>query len=340
MGGDKKKQEAQAVSQQQQDRFNQQQGPLVNAMAYNYGRGSEADYGNYTDMMNMYRNIASGSGMPSGDGSGGGGGGGGGGSTYTPFTLTNNDPYKSYEGYTDFSKTGGYSPTDMANLRARGVSPIRAAYANAEREVGRQRSLQGGYSPNAFAVQAKMAREMGQANADAVQNVEAGIIDKRNTGRISGLEGMRTIESDRYNKDLDIQKYNAAAQERAQSASNASADAASANAANAAAASRADQFRALDAMRGLYGTTPGMTNMFGNQVGNAVQMGANFGSNVMQNGIQQAAIPTKSTQDNINSWIGTGQNVAGAVGTGWNAYNANRPKKTSAIGPTYQPGEI
>jgi len=276
--------------------------------------------------MNMYRNIASGAGTPGGEG-GGGGGGGGGGSTYTPFMLTNNDPYKSYAGYEDFSKTGGYSAQDINNMRARGVSPIRAAYANAEREVGRQRSLQGGYSPNAFAVQAKMAREMGQANADAVQNVEAGLATARNTGRLAGLSGMSGIEADRYNKDIDIQKYNAAAQERAQSASNASADAASANAANAAAASRADQLNALSGMRSLYGTTPGMASTFGNQALTAVQLGGNFGQNVMTNGIQQAAIPTKSTQDNINSWINTGQNIAGAAGTVSNAVNANRQKK-------------
>src|SRR5262245_55671532 len=36
--------------------------------------------------------------------------------------------------YDNFSKTGGYSPEDIANFRARATSPIRAAYANAMRE--------------------------------------------------------------------------------------------------------------------------------------------------------------------------------------------------------------
>ena len=44
----------------QQQRYESQQGPLAAATGYNYGRGSEADYGNYTDIMNMYRGIASG----------------------------------------------------------------------------------------------------------------------------------------------------------------------------------------------------------------------------------------------------------------------------------------
>src|SRR5262245_38955208 len=171
----------------QQQRYENQQGPLANAMAYNYGRGSEANYGDYSDIMNRYRQIAGGGGAE-----GGGGGGGGGG--FGPSLIGYKDPFNSYSGFTEFSQTGGYSPQDIANMRARGVSPIRAAYANAEREVARQRSLQGGYSPNAVATLAKMAREQGQSAADATQNVEAGLAEARNKGRLSGLAGMSDIE--------------------------------------------------------------------------------------------------------------------------------------------------
>ena len=57
---------------------------------------------------------------------------------YTPFLAGYKDPFNSYGGFTEFSQTGGYSPNDIANMRARGISPIRAAYANAERELGRE----------------------------------------------------------------------------------------------------------------------------------------------------------------------------------------------------------
>src|SRR5437773_5397071 len=67
--------------------------------------------------------------------SGGGGGGGGGG--FNPQAAA---------GFSEFSKTGGFSPEDLANIRARALSPVRAVYSNAQREVNRQRSLQGGYS--------------------------------------------------------------------------------------------------------------------------------------------------------------------------------------------------
>lgn len=266
----------------QQTRYNDQQGPMVNAFAYNYGRGSEANYGDYTDIMNQYRNIATGAG-----GSSGGGGGGGGASAFLvhPGRASYNDPFKSYAGYTEFSKTGGYSADDIANMRARGISPIRSAYANAERNLQQNRSLQGGYSPNMAAAQVQMAREQGQSAADATQNVEATLAQARNQGRLSGLGGMSNIEGQRLGADVDLskfntqldfqgQQYNAAAQQRAQ-AQNAAAGAASR------AASNNDRFRALSGMTNLYGTTPGMSNMFGNQLLQGVGQGGTFGLNMM-----------------------------------------------------------
>jgi hypothetical protein len=280
--------------QYQQQRYENQQGPMADAFAYNYGRGSEANYGDYTDIMNRYRGLAGGSG---GSGGGGGGGGGGGYSAFTvnPGRASYRDPFKSYGGYEEFSKTGGYSAADIANMRARGVGPIRSAYANAEREMQRGRSLQGGYSPNMAAAQVKMAREQGQSSADAVQNVEAGIAQARNQGRLAGLGGMSNIEGQRLGADVDLSKfntqldfqgqtYNADAQSRAQSANNASRAA-------AASQSTADQFRALQGMTSLYGTTPGMSNMFGTQLMGGVGQGGTFGLNMMGRDIESQGLP-------------------------------------------------
>lgn len=279
--------------QYQQQRYENQQGPMVNAFAHNYGRGSESNYGDYTDIMNRYRNIA-------GGGAEGGGGGGGGGGGYSAFTVNPgragySDPFKSYAGFEEFSKTGGYSRDDIANMRARGVSPVRASYANAEREVGRQRALQGGYSPNATAALTRMARERSQAGADAMQNVEAGLAEARNKGRLAGLSGMSGIETSRLGADVDISKfntgldfqgqtYNADAQSRAQAANNAAGAA-------SAAASRADQFRALQGMTSLYGTNPGMSETFGNQLLQGVGQGGNFGLGMMGRNIEGAQLP-------------------------------------------------
>jgi hypothetical protein len=330
-------------------------------MAYNYGRGTEADYGNYTDLMNNYRSIYSGGGNTAGGGGGDGGGGGGGG--YNAYTVNpervsaqqasveraaaarklgplervqQSNPFQSYAGYQNFSQTGGYSPQDIANMRARGMSPIRTAYGNAERNIAQQRSLQGGYSPNAIAAQVKMAREQGQGMADAAQNVEAGIAQNRATNRLAGLGGMSNIEQAQlnaqmqgdifnagqanqgqqfditnemntnqfnagqgnqvgmynagqgnqvgmFNADLNFkgQQYNADAQARAEAANNAAAQQAAASRAAAAAQSTNDRLRALQGASQLYGTTPGMSNMFGTQVSNIVGQGGNFGQNMV-----------------------------------------------------------
>jgi hypothetical protein len=98
-------------------------------------------------------------------------------------------------GYREFAKTGGFSPMDLANIRARAVSPVRAVYANAMQNVNRQRALQGGYSPGFGTLQARMAREQGQSTADAATNVEAGISEQVQRGRLAGLAGMQSPSS-------------------------------------------------------------------------------------------------------------------------------------------------
>lgn len=100
-------------------------------------------------------------------------------------------PYEQVlSGYSKFAETGGFSPEDLSNIRARSISPIRANYANAERDVNRQRALQGGYSPGFGVLKARMAREQGQAGAEATTNAEAGIAEMVQKGKLAGLEGL------------------------------------------------------------------------------------------------------------------------------------------------------
>src|SRR5262245_30014452 len=88
--------------QQERNRYQSQQGPMANHMGFNYGRGSEADYNNYNDIMGRYRQVFD---------EAGGEGPGNVKSVHAGYT----DPFKSYAGYEDFSKTGGYSDQDIAN---------------------------------------------------------------------------------------------------------------------------------------------------------------------------------------------------------------------------------
>lgn len=93
-------------------------------------------------------------------------------------------------GYAEFAQTGGFSPEAISNIRSRALSPVRAVYSNAMQGVQRQRALQGGYSPNATATMAKMAREQSSQASDAATNAEAGLSEMVQKGRLAGLAGM------------------------------------------------------------------------------------------------------------------------------------------------------
>lgn len=296
----------------QQSRYENQQGPFASQLARDYGRASERQYGDYGDIMSRYGDLAS------------GGGGGRGKVSYS-------DPFNSYGGYSEFSKTGGYSPADIANMRARGTSPIRAAYANAQREVGRGRSLQGGYSPNAAAAQVKMAREQGQGGADAMQNVEAGLAEARNRGRLAGLGGMAGIEGQRLAAQLDAGKFNAMGDQQDQ----------------------ANRLGALHGMSSLYGTTPGMASMFANQLNQSIGQGGEYGlgqqradysaqqlpgafdqtMNRVNRGMDMFNRGMSGVQPFIDTWRRRQQQQPGGPGPWAGGYGQNNPWSGQQQGP-------
>lgn len=140
------------------------------------------------------------------------------------------------------SRTGGYSNADQAAIRARSISPIRSAYANAMRTANRATNLSGGYSPNAGAVQAKMAREQSGILADANTNVNASLATMIAEGKsraASQLAPLVTREGD-YRRSID--EGNLAERRKFQTDL---------------------PLAALSGMTSLYGTTPARANMFG-----------------------------------------------------------------------------
>lgn len=115
----------------------------------------------------------------------------------------------------DLARTGGYSDTDVANLRERGISPIRSVYANQMRELDRSRGLSGGYSPNFGAVSARMARDLSSQMAGQMTNVNADIAEKVAEGRLRAAptlaENLQRLNQMRG----DIETRNTAAKNRA-----------------------------------------------------------------------------------------------------------------------------
>lgn len=100
-----------------------------------------------------------------------------------------------YNRYSQFADTGGFSPTDLQNIRARALSPVKAIYANAQANANRSKSLQGGYSPGMNVANARLAREQGQATSDAATGAESNIAQMVQQGKLAGMGGMSGIYS-------------------------------------------------------------------------------------------------------------------------------------------------
>lgn len=205
----------------------------------------------------------------------------------------------SLAGLSDLATTGGYSDQGINDIRARSISPIRSIYANARQNAERQRSLAGGYSPNFNAVQAQMARDESNQIGDITTNVNAGIAQNVAANRLSAAPAYASASAnanaaktaaDQRNAEI-INQINQANSQGSFQANRFNVDASNANnennanrafstqtfntqaALDAAKANKGGIFGAIEGQRSLYGTTPALTNTFGNQVVQASQLG-------------------------------------------------------------------
>ena len=169
---------------------------------------------------------------------------------------------ESLPGYREFSQTGGYSPTDIQELRARGEAPIRAAYGNATREIDRSRALGGGGgAPNYIAAMSAAQRQLPQQLADAETGVNAQLAQDIRSGRLAGLAGIRGVGGDigglasaEAGRGLQAALANQGADLQAQGMGEQSLQ-----------ARRGSELASMGGQASLYGTTPGLSSMFGNQ---------------------------------------------------------------------------
>lgn len=96
--------------------------------------------------------------------------------------------------FDEFAKTGGYSNSDIGNIRARANSVIPAYYDVARNEASRMGNVQGGYGPGRAALFARMGRDQAQGAAATARDTELGIKDKVNAGRQWGAGQVSTAE--------------------------------------------------------------------------------------------------------------------------------------------------
>jgi hypothetical protein len=179
----------------------------------------------------------------------------------------------------DLSQTGGYSQSGIADLRARAVAPVRSIYASANRNLNRARGLSGGYSPNFGALTAKMAREMSDQIANKLTDVNAGIAQNVASNRLQVAPQYAAAGANANAARMANEQQNAnTVNQTNQFNSAGQADTSKFNASafmNAQRTNRGNELGAIQGMTNLYGTTPALTSLFGQQVANANQMGQN-----------------------------------------------------------------
>jgi len=203
-----------------------------------YGSAVEQNAEDYDAIMGGYRNLLN--------------------TPYTPQSYNYQQTPESRGAISNLSNlaaTGGYSPEDIANIRARGVSPIRSIYAGANRDIDRQRALQGGYSPGYGALKSKMARELSESIGNQVTNVNADIAQRVAGNKIAvaptyaSAAGQESALRNQYGRE-NVTTSNEAQLQNAQRKAG-----------------------ALSGMQSLYGTTPAMTALFGQQALQEQQQG-------------------------------------------------------------------
>ncbi len=219
------------------------------------------------------------------------------------------DVTKSLSDLSGLADTGGYSAADIQNIRDRDTSPIRSIYSSGQQELQRQRALSGGYSPNFNAVSASMARDeanqigntLVSANAGIAQNVASNRLaaapmyagysgqanaaktaaDQRNADIVNQINednASRKTSTDEFNTSTNIglDKYNRDTQIGLDTSNrDAKLGVDSANRNTQIGLDQTNRGNILDTIKGkasLYGTTPALANMFGNQVVQAGQL--------------------------------------------------------------------
>ncbi len=230
---------------------------LYGNMNQNYGYGAATDMSDYNSIMNNYQNFMGG--------------------------ASNYGLQPALDTYGNFAKTGGFSPQDIQDIRARSVAPIRADYANAQANVDRQRRLQHGYSPNYTAATAKMARDQAYSTADASTNAEAAIAQLIQQGKLAGAGGLSQTSLGARGQDVS----------------------------------------ALGGMTNAYGQTPGLMSTTGNQVlqaGNQSLEGQQLQDEIAKM-IIQGRLGESQVPGNFQSAMGNVASALGVAGDAASLFN-------------------
>lgn len=188
----------------------------------------------------------------------------------------------------DLTANGGYTPQGIADLRERGVSPIRSVYSSAQQGIDRAKRLQGGYSPNYTAATAKLTRGMSDAVSSGVQNVNAGIAQNVASNRLqaapayasaSATDAGARNQNEQYNSGVEntTNQFNAQNRQNTLSSLQQLYNSGTGN-----------KLEILNMMRQLYGTTPANPALYGQQA--ATQTGLDLQNKQINNNASSTLI--------------------------------------------------
>ena len=290
------------------DAANQQFQPAQQQMFGNYGPAASQSLSDYGDIMGRYKDYL---GDPKNFGfervSG---------TNVTAPTVgysRSNELNSAMQGYQGFADTGGFDEAAQRDIRARGISPIRAAYANTQRNLDRAKALGGGGgASNYIAATSKAQRELPQQLADAEQGVNANLAQMIQQGRLAGLGGLSETSLADTQFGQQAKLANQDAQMRAMlSNQDVSLRAALANQ-GAGLQSGQNRLGALAGMTGLYSASPGLAGTFGNQALGAA--GTNLDAQRLQQGISQGKISGQYNVAQMPTGFQSFLNNAGRIG--------------------------
>lgn len=250
-------------------------GDPVEDMYKVYNASVQKQGGDYDDIMDRFKKIYGESG-PGMEGSGRYG--------FNPYTAAQTrydkspDTTAALSNLNELSRTGGLDDAAQQNLRARGMSPIRSMYATASRDMDRNRRLSGGYSPNFGAATAKMTRDQSSLIADQMDKVNGTIAEMVQSGRLSAAPNYASAaqaESQlKHNVGMDnTQATNEASKFNAQGMFESQRQ------------RRGDRLGAAQGMSNLYGTTPALSKLYGDQAMDTARFTQNTNQQKKQNAI-------------------------------------------------------
>ena len=195
--------------------------------------------------------------------------GGGGGGGYSNPSLTNpyanlTDPYQhaqaneGMEGYREFSKTGGWTPEQIAHAESTSTAAGRGIFAGLANAL--KRSGAGSGIPVYSGSMARLARDNAYGANEANANAMLGINQNIRTGRLAGLAGLSDLDTERLDRleaarqGVDTNRLGSTNWENQRLTDEANrANAASAAAAGRGAAGRREQAGYLNDLMGLMG---------------------------------------------------------------------------------------